>query len=187
MQDKACPPYDRPLPDGYWQDLKESDRYAQYRTQQPSQRPLRTKPTNDTRRIREAWTVCLVALLVILGVGVTLLSHQRGARAPASVVPAPTPAPLKMAPPAPPRALPVEGPLTSTGEVMLSGRQYWVSMPDGRHLLINYKGWVDHACNLPRQPKGGPNNAAYTEAATGHTWIWTLPAGTNNIPHWIDP
>jgi len=86
-----------------------------------------------------------------------------------------------------PRADPVSGPLTTTGEPMLSGRQYYVSMPDGRNILVNYKGWVDHACNLPRQPKGGANNAAYTDAATGHTWIWTVPAGTSNVPRWIDP
>jgi hypothetical protein len=48
------------------------------------------------------------------------------------------------------------------------------------------KGWVDHASNLPKQPLSGANNAAYTEAATGHTWIWTVPAGPSNVPRWID-
>jgi hypothetical protein len=86
-----------------------------------------------------------------------------------------------------PRAEPVSGPLTTAGQPMLSGRQYFVSMPDGRHLLVNWRGWVDHACNLPKQPLGGANNAAYTDAATGHTWIWTVPAGPSNVPRWIDP
>jgi hypothetical protein len=70
---------------------------------------------------------------------------------------------------------------------MLSGRQYYVSMPDGRRLLINYRGVVDHAYELPKQPLGGANNAAYTETATGSTWIWTVPAGASNVPRWIDP
>ena len=94
---------------------------------------------------------------------------------------------VRRALPAVPRAEPVAGPLTTTGEPMLSGRQYYVSMPDGRHLLVNYKGWIDHACNLPKQPKGGANNAADTDQATGHTWIYTVPAIGPNVPQWIDP
>jgi hypothetical protein len=101
----------------------------------------------------------------------------------------PTPAPIvpKAEPPIAPKAEPVSGPLTTAGQPMLSGRQYFVSMPDGRHLLINWHGWVDHACNLPKQPLGGANNAAYTDSATGHTWIWTVPATGTNVPRWIDP
>jgi hypothetical protein len=84
-----------------------------------------------------------------------------------------------------PKAEPVRGPLDTTGQSMLSGRQYWMTMPDGRNLLVNWQGFVDHACNLPRQR--GINNAAYTELATGLTWIWTVPAAGANIPQWIDP
>jgi hypothetical protein len=67
------------------------------------------------------------------------------------------------------------------------GTQYWVKMPDGRTILINFKGWVDHACNLPRQPAGGANNAMYIESATGTSWVWTIPASGSNVPRWIDP
>jgi hypothetical protein len=70
---------------------------------------------------------------------------------------------------------------------MLSGNQYTVTMPDGRTILVNYRGFVDHACNLPRQPRGGANNAMYTDRATGLNWIWTVPQGPSNVPQWIDP
>lgn len=99
-----------------------------------------------------------------------------------SVTSAPTPMPPVQAAP---RAEPVTGPLTSTGEPMIAGRQYHVGMPDGRNILVNYKGWVPHAFNLPRQH--GINNAAYTEVATGHTWVWTVPATGPNVPQWLDP
>jgi hypothetical protein len=67
------------------------------------------------------------------------------------------------------------------------GTQYRVSMPDGRTILVNFKGWVDHACNLPRQPAGGANNAMYFDSKTGVGWIWTVPVGASNVPRWIDP
>ena len=86
-----------------------------------------------------------------------------------------------------PRAEPVPGPVTTTGQPMLSGNQYTVTMPDGRTILVNYRGFVDHACNLPRQPRGGANNAMYTDRATGLNWIWTVPQGPSNVPQWIDP
>lgn len=69
---------------------------------------------------------------------------------------------------------------------MLTGR-YWVEMPDGRRILINYHGSVANFASLPVQPPGGANNAAYTDLATGNTWIWTVPAGASNIAQWIDP
>ena len=142
------------------------------------------------------WVVCLGAVLVgatCLWMGV--LQHQPRMTVVAKtdaiklepVIPKAQPAPPAKLPTGDlaPRAEPVAGPLTAAGEPMLSGHQYHVAMPDGRTILINYRGWVDHACNLPRQR--GINNAAYTEAATGHTWIWTVPAGTSNVPRWIDP
>jgi hypothetical protein len=85
----------------------------------------------------------------------------------ARVTPSPTPAP------SPPQWIP--------------GTQYRVAMPDGRTILVNFKGWVDHACNLPRQPAGGANNAMYFDSATGIGWIWTVPVGPSNVPRWIDP
>ena len=138
----------------------------------------------------------VIGLFVALVLACAVLIKVRQSPPIAAAIPAPvvaaTPAPP--APPAPsaavqlvPRAEPVSGPLTTTGEPMFSGRQYFVNMPDGRHLLVNYRGWVDHACNLPKQPVGGANNAAYTESATGHTWIFTVPAGASNVPRWIDP
>jgi len=84
-----------------------------------------------------------------------------------------------------PRAEPVTGPLGADGQPMLSGHQYYINMPDGRHLLVNYKGYVPHASDLPRQH--GINNAMYTDAATGVDWIWTVPATGPNVPQWIDP
>ena len=125
-----------------------------------------------------------VLVLIALLVPITTGLHQFGGGTQfPHALPQPPVVEVRRALPAVPRALAV----TTTGEPMLSGRQYYVSMPDGRNILVNYKGWVDHACNLPRQPKGGANNAAYTDAATGHTWIWTVPAGTSNVPRWIDP
>jgi hypothetical protein len=166
------------------EELKIPDRYAQYRARHPL--PRATKAING-------WIVVLTATLI--GLCVALLSRQNHPALPkppvALVTPAPvvasSPVPVQAATPVPivPRADPVVGPLTTGGAPMLSSNQYYVRMPDGRNLLVNYKGWVDHACNLPRQPKGGANNAAYTEAATGHTWIWTVPAGTSNVPQWI--
>jgi hypothetical protein len=70
---------------------------------------------------------------------------------------------------------------------MVAGKQYWVDMPDKRHILINYKGTVPNFGALPTQPPGGANNAAYVDLATGNTWIWTVPVGASNIPQWIDP
>jgi hypothetical protein len=70
---------------------------------------------------------------------------------------------------------------------MIPGRAYWVDIPDGRHILINYRGTVPFANALPRQPAGGANNAAYYDSKSGNLWIWTVPAGTSNVPMWIDP
>ena len=192
-------PYDRELPDEYWKELKKPDPYIRYRSQHPI--PPATKRT-------DVWIACLLIAVVGLAAALStaLIKHPYAytkewtpedlgaipvkptpAPTPQAVIPTVTPA----APPAPvhivPRAEPVLGPLTTAGTPMVSGNQYCVTMPDGRHILVTYKGWVDHAANLPKQPLGGANNAAYTETATGHTWIWTVPAGPSNLPQWIDP
>jgi len=83
-----------------------------------------------------------------------------------------------------PRAEPVQGPLTTSGTPMLSGSQYYVKMPDGRNILVNFRGIVSHPCNLPRQT--GINNAAYSDSL-GRLWVWTVPVFGPNIPCWIDP
>ena len=121
----------------------------------------------------------------------TVLARDRAVFVP-SPKPLPSPQPVPRAERIVPevrRAEPVLGPLTIQGNPMLSGHQYYVTMPepDGRHLLVNFMGSVDHACNLPRQPKGGANNAAFIETATNHLWIYTVPAGISNVPQWIDP
>ena len=168
-----------------------------YSAMVPTNTVLRTKlpPRHPATRAINTWTVCLVAVGIgLASLYMAVLKRQTHSSSkstdprvavvsPEPVVILSTPALVQIAP----RAIPVPGPLTNAGTPMISGNQYYVTMPDGRHLLVNYKGWVDHACNLPRQPKGGANNAAYTEAATGHMWIWTVPAGTNNVPQWIDP
>jgi hypothetical protein len=103
------------------------------------------------------------------------------APAPAVVAAAPTPAPFV------PRAEPVLGPLTAEGVPMIAGRQYYVTLPepDGRHILVNYKGWIPHACMLPRQH--GVTNSMFTDEATGVNWIWTIPVSGSTVPRWIDP
>lgn len=177
ISDRTAPdlrsPYDRNLPDGYWEELEKP---------RPAQRPAPAAPAR-------AWILALGALLVGC-LCVTLVNHKSPSAAVKSevtsagnFVPVPTPVPTRTVP----RAEPVIGPMTSVGTPMLSGSQYYVAMPDGRHLLVNYRGWIDHACNLPRQPKGGANNAMYTDQATGINWIWTVPVGTSNVPRWIDP
>lgn len=178
---KPQPPYDRNLPPEYWEELKTPDRRP--RTQPPR------KPIKGIKAPILRTAVVLLAMLCI-----AFLAGRRPSLPKPEPVAAATPAPALALSPTPspvpvqsaPRALPVAGPLTSVGTPMLSGSQYYVAMPDGRQLLINYKGWVDHACNLPRQPKGGADNAAYTEAATGYTWIWTVPIDSN-VPKWLDP
>jgi hypothetical protein len=146
------------------------------------------RPDPVARTGRWAWISLVLFPVFVCAV---LFRSQNQPQPIAVAAAAPSPAPVIAATPAPiqpvPRAEPVSGPLTTTGEPMLSGRQYFVNMPDGRRLLVNYRGWVDHACNLPSQPLGGANNAAYTDSATGHTWIWTVPAGVSNVPRWIDP
>jgi hypothetical protein len=69
---------------------------------------------------------------------------------------------------------------------MIPGNQYWVDLPDGRHIKINYQGYRDYFSQLPVQPAGGANNAAY-RTYDGSLWIWTVPVGPSNIPQWIDP
>jgi hypothetical protein len=180
--------YDTVLPPHVRAKYQQPDRYAQYRERNPIQPPKQPPPGKSIN----GWTLSLVVILI--GLGAALLNRHNQASnsrlgpapaavsTPAIIAPAPAP-PIKSVP----RAEPVSGPLTTSGQPMISGRQYLISMPDGRHILVNYKGWVDHACNLPRQPKGGANNAAYTELATGNTWVWTVPAGASNVPQWIDP
>lgn len=69
---------------------------------------------------------------------------------------------------------------------MIPGHPYWVTMPDGRSIKINFKGTVSDYMHLPIQPSGGANNAAY-HTLNGNTWIWTVPVGASNVPQWIDP
>jgi len=157
--------------------------------------PPRTAPA----KVLNSWVVASCCILIGLACLYVAATRHRTlppldvrVEPPAVTLPAPAPGPqLAQGPTSSvtiaPRAERVTGPLTTAGRPMVSGNQYYVTMPDGRHLLVNWKGWVEHASNLPRQPKGGANNAAYTEAATGHMWIWTVPAGTSNIPRWIDP
>jgi hypothetical protein len=61
---------------------------------------------------------------------------------------------------------------------------YWVNLPDGRHILVNYRGEVPDVWALP--PQHGINNAMYHDLESGHDWIWTVPINSN-IPMWIDP
>jgi hypothetical protein len=149
-------------------------------------------PRHPVTKLINTWTVCVAAILFGFGSLYMAALKHHPARSSQPYIPDATPVSATIAPPPAPaqiaaRAELVTGPLTSTGVPMLSGNQYYVTMPDGRHILINYKGWVEHANNLPAQPKGGANNAAYTDTATGHMWIWTVPAGTSNVPQWIDP
>jgi hypothetical protein len=70
---------------------------------------------------------------------------------------------------------------------MTPGNRYWVDLPDGRRIVVNYRGSVDSYWTLPCQPAGGANNAMYTDLDSGLSWIWTVPAGASNVPQWIDP
>jgi hypothetical protein len=168
--------FEREMPKEFWRELRK-----------PRPRPTPPAP-------KQSWAAYLIAALVG-ACAVGLFQHPATVDSPRVVASAPTPTPTITGTPSPtpvpvqfvPRAQPVEGPLTTAGVPMLSGNQYYLTMPDGRRLLVNYLGSVDHACNLPRQPKGGANNAAYTELATGNTWVYTVPAGVSNVPHWIDP
>jgi hypothetical protein len=168
--------FEREMPKEFWRELRK-----------PAPRPAPPAP-----RQSRPWVAYLIAALVG-ACAVGLLQHRDTVDTPRVAASAPTPTPSGTATPTRvpvqivPRAQPVEGPLTTAGVPMLSGNQYYVTMPDGRHLLVNYRGTVDHACNLPTQPKGGANNAAYTELATGNTWVFTVPAGPSNVPRWIDP
>jgi hypothetical protein len=165
----------------------------------------RTKLPSPVSKPINSWLVCSAAVLFgLFSLYMATIKHNHSSTidprdlggkpveeqlvavaTPAStpVIPTPIPSPAPIVP----RAEPVTGPMTTEGTPMVSGNQYYVTMPDGRHILVNYKGWIDHVCNLPRQPRGGANNAAYTDVATGLTWIWTVPTGTSNIPQWIDP
>lgn len=66
---------------------------------------------------------------------------------------------------------------------MMVGHQYWVQMPDGRRIEVNYRGTAgDYGLLPPQGPRS--NNAAYSIYDT--LWIWTLaPDGSG--PSWIDP
>jgi hypothetical protein len=61
---------------------------------------------------------------------------------------------------------------------------HWVNMPDGRNILVHYKGEVPDVWALP--PQHGINNAMYHVLEDGNYWIWTVPLNSN-IPMWIDP
>jgi hypothetical protein len=148
-----------------------------------------------------AWTklaavgLCLLAMMV----GICLTNHSNPTPEPvrnfvplASDRPAPPPSappPNDAQPDIPvpvvPRATQVTDAYGKPLITMLAGHRYSLNLPDGRQIKVNFKGYVDHACNLP--PQHGINNAAYTDKATGLTWIWTVPAGVSNVPQWIDP
>ena len=156
--------------------------------------PPRTAPA----KVLNSWVVASCCILIGLACLYVAATRHRTLPPldvrvePAVTLPTPAPSPQLAERPTPsvtiaPRAELVAGPLTTAGTPMLSGHQYTITLPDSRHILINWKGWVDHACNLPHQPKGGANNAAYTDRSTNNLWIWTVPAGTSNIPRWIDP
>ena len=183
-------PYERELPKEYWEQLRSKDRYAQYRQQHPIKRP---PPKTD-----KALIACL--FLVVVTLLAVVLKPQPAPVRPAVAVATPTPTPPASPSPVPviqqadrsipsvtiaPRAEPVAGPMTTEGVQMLSGNQYWVTMPDGRRLLINYMGSVARPFDLPRF-KGGANNRAYADNLGHHLWIWTLPE-RGTIPQWLDP
>jgi len=201
---KYSDPFDRVMPEGCWQDLKQQDRYAQYRAQHPLRPPPPPRGPSPQKETLNPWGMALAGAILIAFFG-SVINHQLSAPKPSAVrfaaaTPEPTPTPMAIAAPPStplritpraqrlivPRAEPVEGPLSANGQPMKSGNQYYVTMPDGRYLLVNYMGWVDHAVNLPRQLKGGANNAMYTDRATGLNWIWTVPLDSNT-PKWIDP
>jgi hypothetical protein len=156
--DIPVPPYDQELPPQYWAGLKT---------------PLETfqRPRTMARiPWMEIWNWARTALLLIGFLG--LIGWLCSLR-PKSPLVVHTDAEVAAMHPTP--------------DVMVPGNQYWVVLPDARKILINFKGTVDHACNLPKQPPGGANNAMYTETATGNNWIWTVPIGASNTPQWIDP
>jgi hypothetical protein len=168
-----------------------ADLYEQMRRARKRESESTKKPARSTE-----WKLIAIGCFLFACFALSLFFARHAA------TPAPTPVavppPIAAATPAPavvtatpvpvqpvPRAEPVAGPLTKEGQPMFSGRQYYVTMPDGRTLLVNYRGFVPHACMLPRQH--GINNAMYTDAATGLNWIWTVPASASNVPQWIDP
>jgi hypothetical protein len=94
------------------------------------------------------------------------------------------PAPQRIAPRA---ALVKSPPRVRRAELVVpqAGNSYWVQMPDGRKIVINYMGELLDKAHLPVQH--GITNAAYHTLADNSTWIWTVPVGASNIPEWIDP
>jgi hypothetical protein len=159
----AQPPYDQELPPGYWETCRK----------------------NSPPPKRAPWRAGVVGLFLLINLTGLLihLSQQKSvplAAAPAAVT---QPSPAYTPPVEVLRALPADPPPVQ----MVPGRAYWVDLPDSRHLKVNFKGWVNHACNLPKQPPGGANNAMYTDLSTGVSWVWTVPAHGPNTPRWIDP
>lgn len=146
--DIPVPPYDQPLPESYWQEVK------------PPQPPKSAKRKFNPYWIsRTAWALLLIAMI---------WNHQQDQKN-GWVEPVPN---QNWRPP-------------EQYRVVTPGR-YTVNMPDGRRIIINYKGEVNSFSELPPQPKLA-NNAAYKDLSTGLTWIWTVPAGASNTAQWIDP
>jgi hypothetical protein len=157
--DIPVPPYDQPLPREYWQNLRLPKTIVNF-------------SCRDARvRARGHWLKAAGLLALALGaLGLITAKTLNQEEFPA---PALHRADLVSNPWVAPRAIP-------------TGR-YWLNLPDGRHILVNYRGEVADYAHLPAQPPGGANNAAYYDQGTGNTWIWTVPAGASNVAQWIDP
>jgi hypothetical protein len=162
--DIPVPPYDKPLPESYWNSLKGRVGLSQ------TPKPAKTLSAIPWLEIWH-WTKTVLAIGAFLFV-IGWLCSLKSPIGPAPHTDAEVAAMHPVVPETP---------------AMVAGNQYWVTLPDGRKILVNFKGSVDHACNLPKQPAGGANNAMYVDRATGTDWIWTVPAGASNVPTWIDP
>jgi hypothetical protein len=181
------PPYDKEIPDETWAELKRRSTEFRQWSAPPKVQPayarelFRTEQKCSTLKVkkrRALWPFFLGALCLIVGlycIPGRVEKPQTGEvnNLPQSVVPRAT---LVKSPPAARRAELV---------VPQTGQRYWVQMPDGRRIVINYQGEVADYAHLPVQD--GITNAAYHVRADGNTWIWTVPATGANIATWIDP
>jgi hypothetical protein len=164
------PPYDRELPQSYWQNL---------------QFPKLEKPPPIARARVRRWALALS--LLGLSVGALFLISAKTLKQDEFPPPVLDSGDLVTNPP---RATLVKSPLTvRRAELVVAqaAQSYWAQMPDGRRIVIHYCGEVADYAHLPVQPVGGANNVAYHTRADGNTWIWTVPVGASNIPQWIDP
>jgi hypothetical protein len=172
------PPYDREIPDETWAELKRRRTEFRQWNAPPKVQPayarelFRTEQKYSTLKVkkrRALWPFFLGALCLIVG----LYCIPAPVEKPQSVVPRAT---LVKSPPVARRAELV---------VPQAGNSYWVQMPDGRRIVVNYMGEIADYAHLPLQH--GVTNAAYHTRADGATWIWTVPVWASNVPQWIDP